>query len=78
MAHTVSNGLLEDRKAVHTFEPLLSGLGVTAGLVEVVAGTDRGDGTADLESSGHVDDWRKLMERWFGVIEVSRKVIVWD
>lgn len=37
-----------------TFEPLLCGLGVTTGLVEVVAGTDRGDGTADLESSGHV------------------------
>jgi hypothetical protein len=36
-----------------TFEPLLSGLGVTASLVEVVAGTDRGDGTSDLESSGH-------------------------
>jgi len=45
----------------HTFEPLLSGLGVTTGLVEVVAGTDRGDGTADLESSGHVG-WRWLVE----------------
>ena len=74
----VSNGLLEGRKADHTFEPLLSGLGVTTGLVEVVSGTDRGDGTADLESSGHVVDWGDLIERWFGVIEVSRKVIVWD
>jgi hypothetical protein len=50
----VSNGLLEKRRDNHTFEPLLGGLGVTACLVEVVAGTDRGDGTADLESSGHV------------------------
>jgi hypothetical protein len=54
----VSNALLEERGANHTFEPLLSGLGVTAGLVEVVSGTERGDGTADLDSSGHVVDWR--------------------
>lgn len=37
-----------------TFESLLRGLGVTTSLVEVVAGTDRGDTTTDLESSGHV------------------------
>lgn len=60
MANIVSNGLLEEMRVTHTFEPLLSGLGVTAGLVEVVTGTDRGDGTADLESSGHVG-WRWLV-----------------
>lgn len=49
--------LLKVDRASRTFEPLLSGLGVTASLVEVVSGTDRGDGTADLESSGHVC-WR--------------------
>jgi hypothetical protein len=54
----VSNGLsLKEQRSENTFEPLLGGLRVTAGLVEVVSGTDRGDGTADLESSGHVG-WR--------------------
>ena len=54
--------LLEFDRASRTFEPLLSGLGVTTSLVEVVSGTNRSDGTADLESSGHVC-WRWLLER---------------
>ena len=58
----VSNGSLKESRSDHTFEPLLGGLGVTTGLVEVVSGTDRGNGTADLESSGHVC-WRCLVEK---------------
>jgi hypothetical protein len=52
----VSNGSVCEIKASPTFEPLLSGLGVAASLVEVVAGTDRCETTTDLESSGHVVD----------------------
>ena len=58
MAGLISIGLfLVNTRTDRTFESLLSSLGVTTSLVEVVSGTNGGDGAADLESSGHVC-WR--------------------
>jgi hypothetical protein len=56
----VSNGVEQGTIIISTFEPLLSGLGVAASLVEVVAGTDRRETATDLESSRHVVGcWRE-------------------
>jgi hypothetical protein len=64
MVKLVSNGAEQGMIINSTFEPLLSGLGVAASLVKVVAGTDRRETATDLESSGHVVGLLERLVRW--------------